>query len=65
VIEQNHRPETRDMAGIVRQASVYDWLMGRHRIRRRPAQLPPHLHADLGLPCPEPGRAWSGWHPFG
>ena len=65
MIEQNLHPETRDMARIVREASFYDWLVGRSRARRRPAQPPLRLHADIGLAPPEPARDWSGWWPFG
>jgi hypothetical protein len=65
VTEQNHHPAPHDMVGIVREASFYDWLVGRSRFHRRPAQLPSRLHADLGLAPPERARDWSGWRPFG
>ena len=65
MIEQNHHPVPRDMVGIVREASFYDWLVGKSRAARRPAQLPSRLHADLGLAQPERPRDWSGWRPFG
>ena len=65
MIEQNHHPAPHDMVGIVREASFYDWLVGKSRAARRPAQLPSRLHADLGLAPPERPRDWSGWRPFG
>ena len=65
MIEQNHHPAPHDMVGIVREASFYDWLLGKSRPVRRPTSLPARLHADLGLAPPERVRDWSGWRPFG
>ena len=63
--QRTYRPLASDMEGIVRNASFYDWLIGRSRSRRRPARVPGHLHADLGLPSRAPQQDWSGWRPFG
>ena len=60
-----HHSGHADMVTIVREASLYDWLINRSRSRRRPDNVPLHLHADIGLVPPERERDWSGWRPFG
>lgn len=59
-----HHPAHPDVVAIASNASLYDWLINRSRIRRRPDLVPGHLRADLGLPAPERVRDWSGWRPF-
>jgi hypothetical protein len=60
-----HHSGHADMVTIVREASLYDWLINRSRAHRRPIPVPGHLHADLGLAPPQRQRDWSGWRPFG
>lgn len=56
------RESTRDLVGIAREASLYDWLISISRSRSRPQPLPGHLHADLGLPPPHSERHLQGRH---
>ncbi len=46
-----------DLVGIAGQASLYEWLIGLTRTRRRPQPVPPRLYADLGL-APPHERPW-------
>ncbi len=52
-----HRDHEDRLIGIARDASLYDWLIGLTRRRRRPQHIPRHLHADLGLQ-PAHERIW-------
>jgi hypothetical protein len=61
--QHTHHAQARDMVGIAREASFYDWLIGRSRVRR-PDLLPPQLYTDVGLPAKPRDRDRSDWRRY-
>jgi hypothetical protein len=51
-----------DLVTIVRNASLFNWLMRRGR---SPERIPPQLHADLGLARPPHAPVWLEWRNLG